>query len=56
MGSSFTLTVRCADRIADEGATGEIVAFALYGGRSVGLVRNIQPVAAVIAQISLAFQ
>ena len=37
------------------GATGEIEAFALYAGQSVGLIRNLPHVAAVIAELALAF-
>ena len=38
-----------------QGATGEIEAFALYAGQSVGLVRNLQPVTEVIAELAPAF-
>jgi nitronate monooxygenase len=38
------------------GATGEIEAFALYAGQSVGLVRDIQTVAAVMAELSRGFR
>ena len=38
-----------------QGATGEIEAFALYAGQSVGLVQDIQPVAAVMAELSRGF-
>jgi nitronate monooxygenase len=38
-----------------QGATGEIEAFALYAGQSVGLVRDIPPVAAVIRELAAAF-
>lgn len=37
------------------GATGEIEAFALYAGQSVGLVQDIQPAAAVLAELSRGF-
>jgi NAD(P)H-dependent flavin oxidoreductase YrpB (nitropropane dioxygenase family) len=37
------------------GATGDVEAFALYAGQSVGLVRHIQPVAAVMAELSRGF-
>jgi len=39
-----------------QGATGEIEVFALYAGQSVGLVRDIEPVAAVMAELSLPFK
>ncbi len=39
-----------------QGATGEIEAFALYAGQSVGLVRDIKPVAAVMAEFCLPFK
>ena len=39
-----------------QGATGEIEAFALYAGQSVGLVRDIQPIAAVMAELARAFR
>ena len=38
-----------------KGATGEIEAFALYAGQSVGLVKDIQSVAAVMAELSQGF-
>jgi len=38
-----------------KGATGEIEAFALYAGQSVGLVTDIQSVAAVMAELSQGF-
>lgn len=38
-----------------KGATGEIEAFALYAGQSVGLVHEIQPVAAVMAELARGF-
>jgi nitronate monooxygenase len=38
------------------GATGDVEAFALYAGQSVGLVRDIQPVTAVMAELSRGFQ
>ena len=37
------------------GAAGEIEAFALYAGQSVGLIRDLRPVAAVIAELAPAF-
>jgi nitronate monooxygenase len=39
-----------------QGATGEIEAFALYAGQSVGLVREILGVDAVMAELSLPFR
>lgn len=39
-----------------QGAKGEIEAFALYAGQSVGLVREILPVAAVMAELARAFE
>lgn len=39
-----------------KGATGEIEAFALYAGQSVGLVKDIQPAAAVMAELSRPFR
>ena len=36
-----------------QGATGEIEAFALYAGQSVGLIRNLPDVAAVIRDLAL---
>jgi nitronate monooxygenase len=39
-----------------QGATGEIEAFALYAGQSVGLVREILPVSAVMAELARPFQ
>jgi nitronate monooxygenase len=38
-----------------QGATGEIEAFALYAGQSVGLVREIRPVAEVFADLAAGF-
>lgn len=38
-----------------QGATGEIEAFALYAGQSVGLIRDLPPVASVIAELASAF-
>jgi nitronate monooxygenase len=39
-----------------QGATGDIEAFALYAGQSVGLVREILPVSAVMAELARPFQ
>jgi len=39
-----------------QGATGEIEAFALYAGQSVGLVRKIQSVADVFAELAAGFK
>jgi len=38
-----------------QGATGEIEAFALYAGQSVGLIRDLPPVASVMAELVQAF-
>jgi nitronate monooxygenase len=38
-----------------QGASGEIEAFALYAGQSVGLIRDLRPVASVIAELAKAF-
>ena len=38
-----------------QGATGELEAFALYAGQSVGLVREIKPVSAVMAELLSGF-
>ena len=38
-----------------QGAKGEIEAFALYAGQSVGLIRDVPPVAAVMAELAKAF-
>jgi nitronate monooxygenase len=37
------------------GATGEIEAFALYAGQSVGLIRDLPPIASVMAELAGAF-
>ena len=38
-----------------QGATGEIEAFALYAGQSVGLIRDLPPVASVMQELAAAF-
>ncbi|HKB84394.1 MAG TPA: nitronate monooxygenase [Burkholderiales bacterium] len=38
-----------------QGATGEIESFALYAGQSVGLIRDLPPVAAVMVELAPAF-
>jgi nitronate monooxygenase len=38
-----------------QGASGEIEAFALYAGQSVGLIRNLPPVASVMQELAQAF-
>jgi nitronate monooxygenase len=38
-----------------QGATGEIEAFALYAGQSVGLIRDLPPVASVMEELARAF-
>ena len=38
-----------------QGASGEIEAFALYAGQSVGLIRDLPPVASVMAELAEAF-
>jgi nitronate monooxygenase len=50
-------TIRRYDMPAPmQGATGDIEAFALYAGQSVGLVRDILPVSAVMAELSGPFR
>ena len=38
-----------------QGATGEIEAFALYAGQSVGLIKDLPPAASVMAELARAF-